>query len=276
MNAPAMSRIVVALDPAGRGDFALEMAAFVSGDDALEIVGLFVEDTRLIEHARSPVAREVAFSGHERSLDLQSLERQIRAQASEARRRFETAAAKLGVRHAFQIARGEVLAEVSREAADAELLVVSFGVETRLRGGWGAPLEQLVRARLPALLFARESAPSGGVLVVLETSVQAVAALTTAVRLAKRGRAPLMVLATTAVLGDPDVDAVLVAEGSAAPTLVAAERITAETIARAARGARLVILPSREAAADESLIGTLLAQLRAPLMLVRDRTSASH
>jgi hypothetical protein len=270
-----MSRIVVALDPAGRGDFALEMAALVSGGDALEIVGLFVEDTRLIEHARSSVAREVAFSGHERSLDLRSLERQIRAQASEARRRFETAAAKLGLHHAFQMVRGEVLAEVSREAADAALLVVSFGVETRLRGGWGAPLEQLVRARLPALLFARESAPpTGGVLVVLETPVQALAALTTAVRLAKRSRAPLMILATTAVLGDPNVDAVLVAEGSAAPTLVAAERITAETITRAARSARLVILPSRDAAADASLIGTLLAQLRVPLMLVRDRTSA--
>jgi hypothetical protein len=54
-----------------------------------------------------------------------------------------------------------------------------------------------------------------------------------------------------------------------APVLVLAETIAAETIAQAARGARLVILPSRDTTSDEALIGALLAKVRAPLMLIR-------
>jgi len=272
MNERAPSRIVVALDPAGGEDFALEFAALVSGD-TLEVVGLFVEDIRLLEYARSPRAREVAFSGRERSLDRPTLEGQLRAQAAAARRRFEAAAAKLGLSSIFHVARGEVLAEVSREAAGAEVLVISFGAETQLRSGWGAPLEQLVRARLPALLFAREGRPAGGILVVLESAHRALSALAAAVRLAKRSRTPLLLLATGDALADRDIGAVLAAERIDAPALMAVETISAAAVVRAARGARLVILPSRDTAADEALIGDLLVKLRAPLMLIRDRVA---
>jgi hypothetical protein len=272
MNGQATSRIVVALDPAGGGDFALEIAALIAAG-TLEVVGLFVEDARLLEHARSPLAREVAFSGRERSLDRPTLERQLRAQAAQARNRFEAAAVKLGLRPTFQITRGEVLTELAREAAEAELLVVSVGAETRRRGGWGAPLEQLVRARLPTLLFARES-PPGGVLVVLEKTDCALAALTTAARLSRPSGAPLMLLATAAVLADGDVNAALRNMGAGASVVAAVESITAATIVHAARGAQLVIVPSRDMVSDETLIGDLLAKLHAPLMLMRGRTRA--
>lgn len=273
MNEQPASRIVVALDPASGADFALEIAAFVSGG-ATEIVGLFVEDVRLLEHARSPLAREIVLSGRDRSLDRESLERQIRARAAAVRTRFEDAAARLGMRHVFQVARGDVLAEVARGAAGADVLVVSLGAETgRPAGWWGTPLEQLVREPMPALLFARESWPASGILVVLERPERALAALTTAARLATRSRAPLSILAAGATLAELDVAAILRTEGIEAPVLVPAGTIAAEMIAQAARGARLVILPSRDTASDEALIGTLLAKVRAPLMLIRDRAT---
>jgi hypothetical protein len=56
--------------------------------------------------------------------------------------------------------------------------------------------------------------------------------------------------------------------------LVSAGAIAAEMIAQTARGARLVILPSRDTASDEALMGTLLATVRAPLMLIRDRATS--
>jgi hypothetical protein len=270
MNERPASRIVVALDPTGGADFALEIAAFVSGG-TLEIVGLFVEDIRLLEHARSPLAREIVLSGRDRSLNRESLERQIRARAAAVRIRFEDAAARLGLRHVFQVARGDVLAEVARGAAGADVLVVSLGAEAgRPASWWGTPLEQLVREPLPTLLFARESWAAGAILVVIERPERALAVLTTAARLAKRSRTPLSILAAGAALAELDVTAVLRTEGIEAPVLVPAETITAETIARAARGARLVILPSRDTASDEALIGALLAKVRAPLMLIRD------
>jgi hypothetical protein len=273
MNEQPASRIVVALDPAGGAEFALEIAAFVSGGTT-EIVGLFVEDVRLLEHARSPLAREIVLSGRDRSLDRESLERQIRARAAAVRTRFEDAAARLGIRHVFQVARGDVLAEVARGAAGADVLVVSLGAETgRPAGWWGTPLEQLVREPMPALLFARESRPASGILVVLERPEGAVAALTTAARLAKRSRAPLSILAAGAALAELDVAAILRAEGSESPVLLPAETIAADMIVHAARGARLVILPSRDTASDEALIGTLLTKVRAPLMLIRGRAS---
>jgi hypothetical protein len=126
---------------------------------------------------------------------------------------------------------------------------------------------------LPALLFARESWPSGGIFVVLERPERALAALTTAARLAKRSRTPLSILAAGAALAELDVAAILRTEGIEAPVLAPSGTIAAETIAQAARGARLVILPSRDTASDEALIGTLLARVRAPLMLIRDRAT---
>jgi hypothetical protein len=274
MTERPVSRVVVALDPAGGAEFALDIAAFVSGG-TFEIVGLFVEDIRLLEHARSPLAREIVLSGRDRSLNCESLERQIRARAAAVRTRFEDAAAKLGLRHVFQVARGDVLAEVARGAAGADVLVVSLGAETgRPASWWGTPLEQLVREPFPALLFARERWPAGGILVAIERPERALAALKIAARLAKRSRAPLSILAAGAALAELDIAAIVRTEGIEAPVLVRAEPIAAETIARAARGSRLVLLPSRDTVSDEALIGALLAKVHAPLMLIRDRPTS--
>src|SRR5690606_10436723 len=114
------SRIVVALDPAGGAEAAVEIAALVSSGTA-EVVGLLVEDVRVLEHARSPLAREIVPSGRDRSLDRNLLERQFRARSAAVRARFEDAAARLGLRHAFHVARGDPLAEVARGAAGADV-----------------------------------------------------------------------------------------------------------------------------------------------------------
>jgi hypothetical protein len=114
--------------------------------------------------------------------------------------------------------------------------------------------------------------PASGILVVLERPERACRADDRCAPL-KRSRAPLSILATGAALAALDVAAILRTEGIEAPVLVPAGTVAAEMIAQAARGARLVILPSRDTASDEALIRTLLAKVRAPLMLIRDRAT---
>ena len=120
------ARIVIALDAAAQHATALDIVRCMISETFPELLGLFVEDVRLLEHAHSRLAREVVLSGAERPLELGALSRQLRAQSEQVRRSFEAAAATLGLPHTFQVARGEFLAALANRAAEAEALVVSL------------------------------------------------------------------------------------------------------------------------------------------------------
>jgi hypothetical protein len=274
---PPSSRIVVALDPSGPSEVTLEIARHIPSGLATELLGLFVEDIRLFEHARSRLAREVVLSGRARPLDVATLERQIRAQAAKVRARFEAAAAKLGLPHAFQITRGEVIAELLREAAQADALVVSLAAgATRQQAWWSAALRELAEAPLKAVLFARDGGSTGsGIVTVTARAEGLTTTLETAARLAKHGRAPLTILVTGSALEhwesvSTDLPLALRALGVELQALSRVTTPTAEAIADVARrlSARLVVLPAREAGADVDLIGELLRRLRSSLLLV--------
>src|SRR3970040_589441 len=152
MNAapPKASRVVVALALADGWNFALELARYVALTSTTELLGLFVENTRILEHAQSRVAREVMLTGRERPLERTALERQMRAQSAQMRASFEAAASRLGFPHAFQVARGEIGAEWVQCAGEAEALVVGLAKEFRRTSEWlrAAP-PRLFAAPLP-------------------------------------------------------------------------------------------------------------------------------
>jgi hypothetical protein len=265
-------RVVVALDPEAPSEVALEIARHLSQGAASELLGLFVEDARLLAHAGSALAREIVLTGTERPLERTALERQIRAQAEEQRRRFESAAARLGLRHAFQVARGEWLAELVREATDAEGLVVSVARAAALRGASAGAMRELARAPLRNVLFAREGWSTGRRIVTLLSQIERdVASLEAAARFARATRSPLTVLAAAASRDaelERCVAEVLEPFGVGAPVLLTAGA-PAAALRRSANDARLLVLPAPRSANDEGLLDVALA-LRAPLLLVRD------
>jgi hypothetical protein len=267
MSAKEPGRIVVALRPGTPSEVALEIARYLP-ISAAELLGLFVEDARLLAHAASSLAREVVLSGGARPLERASLERELRAQAAEQRRRFEAAAGRLGLRHAFRIARGEPLEELLQGAAGAEALVVAaggFGLQTWTREA----LHALAHAPLPSVLFARETWSTGtGIVAYLEDED---GPLRVAARLATATRSTLTLLvpAASAAIATARLTERVLAEGLGAPRVLPIGALSAAALQRAARHARLLVLPSVRAEQDDALIDAVLETLRAPLLLVR-------
>jgi hypothetical protein len=276
-QAAARSRIVVAVD-ANTSDLPIVIARHLSRDPATELVGLFVEDRRLFEHASAALAREVAYTGHVRPLEQPKLERQLRAYAAEARRRFESGATRLALTHGFHVLRGDVVAELVREATHAEALVVEFTAEQAIRRGWSSrTLRELVAAPLPALLVAREAWLTGHGIVAVFADHGDPRALDAVVRLAHRSLSPLTVLLAA------DTDArrqalteSLQAQLSAANVelrgLLAVADLTLETIVRASQGARLLVLAHRSEPRARELAAELAARTSLPLLVVNSNS----
>lgn len=118
-------RILVALDASPASRFAIQTAVDLAARFEAELVGLFVEDTNLLRVARLPFVREIgAFSFSARKLDVDDLQRQLRAQADQMRRSLAMAAQLRGIAWEFRVKRGPVTAEVMTAGADADLMVM--------------------------------------------------------------------------------------------------------------------------------------------------------
>jgi hypothetical protein len=283
MNArqpPSRARILIALASTDAGESAIETASLLTAGSAAELLGLYFENTRLLAHARSPLAREIMLSGRERALELQRLERQIHAQSGRARTGFEAAAARRQLRHAFQVAEGELIAELTRCAAEAEAIVFGMAASEAIGASAADMLQALARTPVRSLLLTRaKPMPGAPILAAIENPAAAPLLLDTAARIAYQARAPLMLLlageaATHSleflerqlpVLGAPGVRitaALRTATLDAVSTAAAARRVRA----------RLVVLPSRGAAWDPERAGRLLRALPSSLLLLRGQS----
>lgn len=269
------SRVIVAVDEAEPGALSLDIAQQLLDIAATELVGIFVEDQRLVAHAASRLAREVIFSGQERSLDVRALERQLRARALEAKRRFEEDATRLGLQHEFQILRGDLVAELVRHAAHAEALIVGVARDTPLAlQKWRGVLRRLIAARAPAVLFAHSGWRTGrDIVALIETPGDAPTALATALRLAQRSRSAVTVLQRVRTRAERETVTELATTLAASMNvelraLITASVLTTETLLRTARGARLLVLPHRAQPDDVELIATLIVRTDTPLLVM--------
>jgi len=118
-------RILVALDASPASRFTIQTAVDLAVRFGAELIGLFVEDTNLLRVARLPFVREIgAFSFSARKLDLDDLQRQLRAQADQMHRSLAMAAQLRGISWEFRVQRGPVAAEVMTAGADADLMIM--------------------------------------------------------------------------------------------------------------------------------------------------------
>jgi len=270
--------VVVALGPSLREDYTVELARELVKSGAPELLGLFVENAELLEHASSRQAREILMTGEERHLDRVSLERQLRSQAERARTNFEAVTGRLGIQHRFEVARGNVLAEIIRRAQLADALVADLGQLLGAGRVWPRGFShQLVEARLPRVLLAQQGWFRGkSVAVLLRDIASEGQVLGEAATMARRSGSPLAVLVASP-------------EGESARDLAeAAREVLAEhnvqrkdliwltgagtgvvSLAMRACRPRMLVLPTPSSAAESQALDDLMRRFAGALMLVR-------
>jgi len=192
-----LRRILVALDASHHSLAALEAAAELAASLEAELQGLFVEDINLLRAAGSPVAREVRYpyvTGGR--MDRARMERELRAQATQAQRALMATCQRRQIRWSFRVVRGDVTAEVLEAASEADLLTLgraSRPLMQRIRLGSTARAAA-TRSPRSVLLIQRDVVVRPPVMVVYEDSRAARQALWMAAHLAQKQEKYLGVL----------------------------------------------------------------------------------
>jgi nucleotide-binding universal stress UspA family protein len=197
---PAIRRILVALDASPHSLAALEAAAELAAGLKAELLGLFVEDINLLRLAELPFAREMGvFSTTRRRLDILEVERELRAQASRARRALAIAAGRAQVPWSFRVARGVIAAELLAAASEADLVILGkVGWSLTGRRHMGSTARAVLSQATCLTLILQEGVRlSLPILVVYDGSTIAQKALSAAIRLVrgKNGYLTVLILA---------------------------------------------------------------------------------
>lgn len=190
-------RVLVALDPADPRREVLDAAASLCRGVQMELEGLFVEDTSILRLGELSFAREVAHAtGAVRSLNTQTLDRQLRAQAMLVRKTFESAARQLGVRHSFRILRGEVLGGLEERAGKFDIVVVGkAGRHVGQRSWLGKSVHRLATLPGRTVVFVQGEWRTGRSVVVVADGQENVSrALQLATKIARADDLPLVIL----------------------------------------------------------------------------------
>lgn len=192
-----IQRILVALDTSQHSLAALEAAVELAANLEAELQGIFVEDVNLLRLAGLPVAREVSYPfAAAAQLNRARMERQLRAQAAQARQALAATCERRQVKWSFRVVRGEVTPEVLAAALGADLLSLgkaSRPLTRRVRMGSTA---RAAAAQAPhsVLLLQHDEGIGSPVVMAYDGSSTARRALVMAERLAQESGGYLTVL----------------------------------------------------------------------------------
>ncbi|MCL7451828.1 MAG: universal stress protein [Anaerolineae bacterium] len=270
-------RILVALDASPHSLAALEAAVELASRFGAELYGLYVEDINLLRLAELPFAQEVGqFSANRRRLDVQELERQIRAQTVRIRRIFRGTSQRAEVSWTFSVSRGRVDREVLAAATEADVLVLGRAGWSWIRPGRAGSTTRAVLAQAPgwALILQEGTCLGQPVGVVYDGSPLAQKALEAAAALLEDdGQMTVLFLADDpqsfeslkaqvhAWLGEQDIQMrYRTLTSFNVPSLVDA----LET-----EGCGTIVLPARSAVLSDQALRALLDEVRVPVLLVR-------
>jgi nucleotide-binding universal stress UspA family protein len=190
-------RILVALDASRHSLAALEAAVELAASLEAELLGLFVEDVNLLRLAGLPVAREVSYPyAAAARLDRARMERQLRAQAAQARQALATACERQHIKWSFRVVRGEVAPEVLAAAVAADLLSLGKASRPLTRRVQMGSTARVVVAQAPhsVLLLQRDAGIGSPVVMTYDGSSTARQTLVMAERLAQESGGYLTVL----------------------------------------------------------------------------------
>lgn len=179
-------RVLVALDASPGGRTAVEATARLAARLHAELVGLFIEDDRLLRLADSPLSREVdtltAVSSQPGGL---AARRQLRLQGVRAREELERAADREGVSWSFHVSRGPVSSEIADAVEETDIVGLGpVGWSHRPQKVLGRVASEVLGRRRGCTLLVRRSVDVRPPVVVLcDGSEQATRALVLAERL---------------------------------------------------------------------------------------------
>jgi len=253
-------RVVAALDAAAMPVQVLDTAALLATALHAELVGLYVEDERLLRVAELPFAQEFGLvTAHARQIDVLDVERALRSQAERMRRMIGALAGPRGLAWSLDVVRGDALRSAVAYAGADDLLVI--GRARYVPGGFTS------------------AAPGGGartrpVAALFDATVQAVRALGLAVTLARAAGCEVAVLIPAAG-PQPfralrvDAGRVLEGLGSSAATYVMLPDQDAACVERATRGLRagVLVCPAGERGAVGTAVARLLANVTCPIVV---------
>ncbi len=256
-------RVVAALDAAAMPVQVLETSAALASALHAELVGLYVEDERLLRVAELPFAQEFGLAtAHARQIDVVDVERALRSQAARMRRMVDALARPLGLAWSLDVVRGEALRSAVAYAGADDLLVIGRAryVPGELSRASPASPGSGVRADPVAVLF--------------DATVQAVRALGLAVTLARATRREVAVLVPAAGPESfralrVDAGCVLQGLGASAASYVMLPDSGAPCIERATRGLRagVLVCPAGKRSAAGEDVARLLADVTCPIVM---------
>jgi len=169
-------RVLIALDAAELSVAGLEEVARLAAGLQAELVGLFVEDTDLLEAAALPMTR--IMPSHARTsgvLDAALMQRAFRIRSAETRKSLETTALRWKVRWSYQVTRGPVAEQLLAQVRERDLLAMAVtGRQRQSRSGLAA-LAVAARAPCSVYLLGRLRDAGLPVVVLYEGSQQALA-----------------------------------------------------------------------------------------------------
>ena len=193
-------RVLVALDDPMESRSALVAAAGIAKRLHAELIGLFIEDTRLLQLAGHPAVRHVSGAGHaEAGADALAMERSLRAQAALMHAALARAAETQALQWSFRVARGRVAAELLAAAPEADMMVLGkTSLSGKGRGARGSAARAFAASASGAVLYSDHrpgAAPhEASVVVVYDDGPAADRALEVAARVASRDAGALNVL----------------------------------------------------------------------------------
>ena len=269
-------RILVALDASHHSLAALEAAAELAAGMQAELYGLFVEDVNLLRAAGAPVAREVSYPFVTAAeMSPARMERQLRAQAAQARQALQAASERRKIKWSFQVVRGEVASTVLEAALEADLLSlgkVSRPLIRRIRLGSTA-LAAAAQGPCCVLLLQRDVSIRPPVTVAYDSSPTARKALMIAAHLAQKNGSYLAVLNLADTAEEEHRLQAETADWLRNQGLLIRYRrlkgTDAATLARVVQSERSGVLVLSGTAIEPDALQALLDEIDCPVLLVR-------
>jgi hypothetical protein len=161
-----LRRIIAGFDAGVCRRETLEAIAALAAETQAEVLGVFIEDTRLLELARLPFAAEIGHaSARPRGIDVETLERALRFHADALRRALAAAFEPSSVHWSFRVAReapSQALAAALAEGHAPALLIPPRGRPRAERSVLREPelneklLRELIEAARTVLILPRE------------------------------------------------------------------------------------------------------------------------
>ena len=275
-DATRIRRILVALDASRHSLAALEAAADLASRLQAELRGLYVEDINLLRIARSPVAREVQYPFITNArLDQHKMERQLHAQAAQARRALAETSEARKIKWSFRTVRGEVAAEVLAAAAEVDMLSIGTASRPLLRRVQMGSTAKAAAESAPCcvLILQHKSVVKPPVVIVYDGSPAAERALMRAARLVQRKWGFMIILVEADTMDEAHQLQTQASDSlKARRIMVRYKRLAHTNLRTLARQMRIVkggMLVLSSTTLSQEDLQNLLNQVASPVLLVR-------